>query len=186
MTAEQRQVKPFSRLWFLLNADELYVLTRFAYFAFLQNVAFRTAHHTLEYYLKAGLADSIPLEELKRLGHNLTSLHKRFCEVVSPLSVNEEEIDYLNHFEELRYPRDNSFTHTGWGVPLNVFFERLEPDLRKRVACFSLTDIDRIVCGIRKVIATPDQLKMMVVTQEHADFLYRENRYFHQPTPAEP
>jgi hypothetical protein len=113
MNPDQIQVNPFSRLWFILHADELYALTRFAYFAFLQNVAFRNAHHTLEYYLKAGLADSIPMEELKRLGHNLSKLHRMFCQLVQPIPVSEEEIDYLDHFDELRYPRDNSFTHIG-------------------------------------------------------------------------
>ena len=68
MDAQQTAVRPFSRYWLLLHADEMYAMTWFAYFAFLQNAAFRNPHHTLEYYLKAGLADSIPLEERKRLG----------------------------------------------------------------------------------------------------------------------
>ena len=69
MNTERKQIRRFSKYCFPLHADELYVLTRFAYFAFLRNVVFRNAHHTLEYYFKAGLADSIPVEELKRLGH---------------------------------------------------------------------------------------------------------------------
>jgi hypothetical protein len=185
MNAEQKQARPFSRYWFLLHADELYALTRFAYFAFLQNAALRNAHHAIEYYLKAGLAEEISLEELKRLGHNLSKLHRRFCGVVSPIPVNEDEIDHLGHFDELRYPNEDSFTHTCWGLPFTEFFSRFEPSLRQSVACFSMKDIDRIVFHIRKAIVLPEEWKMIVVTPEHATFLYRDNLYFHQPTSRE-
>lgn len=177
MTDSLKKLQPFTRLWFLLNADELYTLTRFSYFAFLQNVAFRNAHHALEYYYKAGLADSVPLEKLKQIGHSLRKLHRKFIEVVSPLSVTQEEIDYLDHFDDLRYPKDYGFTHTGWGLPLTEFFDRFPPETRYRLACLSITDIDRIVHCIRNSIA-PHGLDIMVVTGEHGEFLYRENQFF--------
>ena len=53
--------------WFLRYADECYAVTRFCYFAFMQNVVFRTAHHSLEYYLKAALAAELSLSRLTTL-----------------------------------------------------------------------------------------------------------------------
>lgn len=178
MSREQERPRPFSKYWFLLYADELYVLTRFAYFAFLQNVAFRNAHHTLEYYYKAGLAESIPLGKLKHLEHNLKKLHRMFVKKVSPLSINNEEIDYLDNFNSLRYPKDNSFTSIGWGLPLTDFFSRFDGNARNRVACFNINDIDRIVYDIRNSVVPPS-FSMSVVAEEHAAFLYRDNHFFH-------
>lgn len=182
MNKDAERIHPFSRIWFLLQADEIYSLTRFAYFAGLMTVTFRNAHHTLEYYLKAALADRIPLSDLKRLGHNLTMLYKAFSESFSITPVSTELIGYIDRFNKMRYPIESGFFRILWGMPLDEFFSTFEPHVRERVACFSIRDLDCIVFEIREKVVPSAEVGIPVVSAEHESFLYRNNSYFRPPS----
>lgn len=181
MNKDAERIHPFSKRWFFWQADELYSLTRFAYFAGLMNVTFRNAHHALEYYLKASLADQIPLSDLKRQGHNLTKLYKRFSALFSITPVGIELIGYIDRFNKMRYPIESGFTKILWGMPLDEFFSRFEPHLRERVACFSIKDLDQIVFEIREKIFPLSDIGLLTVSAEQESFLYRDNMYFRPP-----
>ena len=181
MNGDAERIHPFSKIWFLLQADELYSLTRFAYFAGLMNVTFRNAHHTLEYYLKASLAGRISLRDLKRLGHNLTKLHKAFSDFFSTAPVSRDVIGYIDRFNKMRYPIESGFLKILWGMPLDEFFNRFDQRLRKGVACFSIIDLDRIVYEIREKVVPSSDIGILAISSEHASFLYRDNLYFRPP-----
>lgn len=169
------------RLWFLLYADEFYMLTRFAYFAFLQNAAFINAHRAIEYYLKAGLVGNLSLRELKNMGHNLVQLWTRYKEVIKIDESFDEIINYMNRFDELRYPRFrlDSFTHVAWGLPLREFFQRFDTeDLQRRVACFDIDEFDRLIWNIRTTINPSINYMALEASEEQIKYLYRENKYF--------
>jgi hypothetical protein len=143
--------------WFLAYGDECYATTRFCYFAFMQSLVFRLAHHTLEYYLKAALAKSSNLPELKRLGHRLRALADRYEARHGSLGLGKQVLEYMDLFERLRYPRVESFTHVVWGLPYAEFFRRFEtPELRERCACFHLSNFDELVSALRGATVPPE------------------------------
>jgi hypothetical protein len=174
-------INPFTKTWFLLQADELYSLTRFAYFAFLMNVTFRSAHNALEYYLKASLADRIPLPNLKRFGHDLTALYESFVKVYLITPVRMEVIKYIDHFDKMRYPIQSGTFRILWGAPFDEFFRDLDENLRKHTACFYIKDFDHIVHEIRERVVPLSDAPIIAVTPEHQSFLYRDNPYFKGP-----
>jgi len=185
MNGDTERNHPFSKGWFLLQADELYSLTRFAYFAGLMNVTFRNAHHALEYYLKASLADQISLSDLKNLGHNLTKLYKAFSSRYSIAPMGIDVIGYIDRFNKMRYPIESGFLRILWGMPLDEFFSRFDERLRKGVACFSIMDLDRIVYEIRERVVPLTDFGILAISSEHASFLYRDNTYFRPPVNPE-
>ena len=163
--------------WFLTYADEFYILTRFSYYSFLQDMAFLNSHHTIEYYLKAGLAEKLSLQELKSMGHNLIKLWNRNKKYYNLDKSFEKHIFYYNRFEELRYPRSDSFTKILWGMSLNEFFRRFETaELQKRVACFFIDDFDELISNIRKKICSSQPI--MNVSKEQKFYIYKDNTFF--------
>jgi HEPN domain-containing protein len=169
-------------LSFLLRADEFYILTRYCHRAFLQLSTFRMAHHALEYYLKSGLAYSMTLEELKKLGHKIQSLWKEYKRHVPDLSLDDRIIEHLDRFEAMRYPGSAKFVRTAWGQPYEDLFENVLPKVpehaRDSLACFCMRDIDRIVHLIRSSIPHGDELPIIVVGEHQERYLFHDNEYF--------
>ena len=171
--------------WFLAYGDECYATTRFCYFAFMQSLVFRLAHHTLEYYLKAALAESSNLPELKRLGHRLRALADRYEARHGSLGLGKQVLEYMDLFERLRYPRIESFTHVVWGLPYAEFFRRFEtPELRERCACFHLSDFDELVSALRGATVPPEWTLWAGPALDANEYLYRENVFFRGAGPV--
>jgi hypothetical protein len=86
---------------------QYYVAGRFAALNRLHGVAPVVLHHALEYILKAALARTHTLAQLKRKhGHDLESLWQATVQEISTLKtpVRDRTIADLNKFEDLRYP----------------------------------------------------------------------------------
>jgi hypothetical protein len=174
--------RPGTHLWFLLTADELYSCTRFAYFAFFPQTVFRLAHHTIEYYLKAGLANFVSDRAMRSMGHDISALYHDFREQWNPSDDFSRVIDYIDLFERLRYPRPDSFTHFVWGLPFDEFFKRFDtPELQAKASCICLPDFDRIVASIRSSATRDSRIAMPVLSEEHAEILYKDNASFVRP-----
>ena len=164
------------KLWFLTYADEFYILTRFSYYSFLVDMAFLNSHHTIEYYLKAGLAECLSLHELKCIGHDLIKLWNCNKEYYNLDESLEKHISYFNRFEELRYPRSDSFIEILWGISLKEFFRRFKTEeLQKEVACFFIDDFDEVVSKLRNSIFP--NLQIMNIGKEQEFYLYKENTF---------
>jgi hypothetical protein len=105
----------FSRL-----AAQYHATGRFAAITGCIPVAGNLLHHALEMYLKCTLIRSMPLAELKALGHRLPALWDAFCalhpEVASStLLASLQELDKL---EQLRYP--NVAVQSGYQMSMTV------------------------------------------------------------------
>lgn len=183
MNNEEKMSKAQARsLSFLLRADEFYILTRYCHRAFLQFSTFRMAHHALEYYMKSGLAYSMTLEDLKRLGHSIESLWNEYRRHVPDIRLDNRIIEHIDRFETMRYPGCSKFVCTAWGQPYEDLFENVMPEVPERardsLACFSMEDIDRIVHLLRCSIPQGDVLPIIVVGEHQEQYLFHENKYF--------
>jgi hypothetical protein len=167
---------------FLLRADEFYVLTRFSWFAFLQFMPFRIAHHTLEYYFKAGLALHLPSNELKTLGHNLEELCNEYQRYIPGYQVDRRIIQHLNAFEMMRYPETSKYARVAWGMSYAELFSRVVKGIPKQtqhtLACFSLNDIDKLVFDLRSFLPHGRKLPFIFATKDADKYLFLENLFF--------
>ena len=165
--------------WFLRYGDECYALTRFCYFAFMQSTVFRMAHHTIEYYLKAALLESLDVGKLRKLNHNLSGLADEFELHRFDMRHFRQIIDYINLFERTRYPHIESFSHVLWGSSFSEFFERFpEPHLQERVACFHLGDFDRLAHLIRSATASSEDPLWAGPSELSREYLFKDNHCF--------
>jgi hypothetical protein len=91
---------------FFSSATQYYISGRYAVFAGLGPVVGNLLHHALEMYLKGALSKTMPLDQLKKLSHNLPKVWKCFkAQVADPgLDTFDALISSLHAFEELRYP----------------------------------------------------------------------------------
>jgi hypothetical protein len=87
-------------------AGQYYVAGRFAALSRCFPVAANLLHHSIEMFLKCALVTTMPLDELKKLGHNLVTLWDRFeKEHPDPnLAALLAAVKELDKFERLRYP----------------------------------------------------------------------------------
>ena len=167
--------RPGTHLWFLLTADELYSCTRFAFFAFFHQTVFRLAHHTIEYYLKAGLANFVSDRAMRSMGHDISALYRDFRKQLNPPDDFSRVIEHIDLFERLRYPRPDSFTHFLWGLPFDEFFRRFDtPEIQATVSCMCLPDFDRIIASLRSSATRDCRIAMHVLTEERGDPLQRQ------------
>ncbi len=95
--------KEGTKYWFLMYADECYIVTRFCFFAFLQSTVFRMAHHSLEYYLKAYLAPHLAVRELKALGHRLSDLGRKFEDLEGSVGRLLPVLDYIGASRQRKF-----------------------------------------------------------------------------------
>ena len=169
-------------LLFLLRADQFYILTRYSYWAFLQDSSFRLAHHTLEYYLKSGLSHFIELKRLKSFGHKVTSLWKEFRNYAPNVTLDDRFISHIDRFESIRYPEGDNFVRTAWGLPYQNLFDDIMPkvskDARDSLACFNMEDIDHIVFNLRSSIPHSDKLPIHALGEDQERYLFHMNKYF--------
>ena len=170
--------------WFLTYADECYVVTRVCYFAFLTSTVFRMAHHAIEYYLKAALATSMTLSELKRRRHDLVDLCNDFEQRCGDLARFRPMIVYIDQFERMRYPRMESFTHVLWGSRFTDFVKRFpEPEIQARVAWFHVADFDALVHHLRSTTVS-EQWPVSAPSDLAQEYLFKENACFKSTTHA--
>ncbi len=168
--------------WFVRYADECYVTTRLCYFAFMRNTVFRMAHHSFEYYFKAALAGHVTLRQLKALGHDLSRLGAEFEKRIRPLGNAKRIIDYVNRFDGYRYPDTAQVSHDVWGCPFDEFFQRFpEEKLQARLACFNLSDFDRVVEQLRNATVTREWSLCTGPSPLATDAAYRDNPCFSPP-----
>ncbi len=169
-------------LLFLLRADEFYILTRCSYRAFFQYSTFRLAHHAIEFYLKAGLSYFKSPKELKKIGHNLTSLYDEYKRFKSIVKIDERFIEHIDNFESMRYPGGDKFVRTAWGLSYQEFFkeiiEKVPHEARGTLAYICIGDIDHIVSNLRSSIPYCKEYPIKVVGEDQERFLYQENKYF--------
>ena len=94
------------RLHFAQLAVQYFVVGRAAAIHQLIPVLGNLLHHAVEMSLKAGLASSHSLSQLKDLGHSLPRLWHAFVAAYpsSDAPTYHAVIDALEKFEELRYP----------------------------------------------------------------------------------
>jgi len=145
------------------------------------------AHHTIEFYLKAGLSAYLSVKEMKGLGHNLNKLWKEYSARRPELNADARVISHINGFETMRYPGESRFVGTLWGPSYGELFSEILPKISKgardSVACFSLTDFDKVVRALRTSLPDGDRLPFMAVTDDAQTYLYSENRYFFKERP---
>jgi len=167
---------------FLLRADEFYILTRYSALSFLQYTTFRMVHHTLEYYLKAGLSLHSSVAELKKLGHNLETLWDEYRQRVPDLHIDSLVIRHLNSFEAMRYPGRSKVVRTAWGISYDELFseefKKVPEDVQQTLACFSLPDFDKLVFGLRSSLPSGRDLPVIVVTEDQEKYLFQDNSCF--------
>ena len=167
---------------FLLRADEFYILTRFCALAFFQFMTFRMAHHTFEYYFKAGLASYLSTNDLKRLGHDLEALYRKYQRHVPNFEVDIRIVQHLNAFETMRYPETSKYVRVAWGMTYDELFSEVFKDvpkeLQKTLACFSSQDFDRFVFDIRSSLPDGDRLPFIIETEAAEKYLFIDNLYF--------
>jgi hypothetical protein len=94
------------RVQFAQLAVQYYVAGRSAAIHQLIPVLGNLLHHAVEMSLKAALASSHSMSQLKAIGHNLPNLWKGFASAypAAASSTFQATIDGLHKFEELRYP----------------------------------------------------------------------------------
>ena len=91
---------------FIQNACQYYVTARFAMEAQCMLVCGTLFHHAVEMALKAGLAKTRKLSDLKDMGHDLKKLWRAYkADFPDPkLKRHDQTISRLDKFETLRYP----------------------------------------------------------------------------------
>lgn len=167
---------------FLLRADEFYLLTRFSNRAFLQYMAYRMAHHTLEYYLKAGLSIYFTTNDMKKLGHNIDDLWKKYKPLIPDTKIDARIISHINKFETMRYPDSNKFVRTLWGASYDELFSevlsKVPDEVKHTIACFYLPDFDKIVYALRNSLPQGNLLPIIATTKDREIYLFYKNKYF--------
>jgi hypothetical protein len=88
------------------NACQYYAAARFAMHAQCIPVCGNLFHHTVEMFLKAGLAQKRKLPELEAMRHDLKKLWRAFkADFPNPiLNCHDETISRVNKFDDIRYP----------------------------------------------------------------------------------
>ncbi len=86
--------------------SQYYVAGRFAAFAGLNPVTGNLLHHAVEMYLKGALSKSKSLDEMKDLGHKLSTIWQEIKTQANDLSLDrfDDVVDTLDAFEGIRYP----------------------------------------------------------------------------------
>src|SRR4029077_1391421 len=104
---EPEEINENDRVVFLSNAFEYYAAARFAVYVRCIGVCGNITHHSVEMFLKGGLARYRTLSELRAMGHNLKKIWRAFKTDFPDLALlrHDRTISLLNRFEELRYPR---------------------------------------------------------------------------------
>jgi len=100
-------IEPMARHYFIRLSLQYYVAGRFAALNRLHSVTPTLLHHAVELILKAALARTHSLAELKQQhGHGLSSLWQAAVQKKSALKTPSRDatIADLDKFEDLRYP----------------------------------------------------------------------------------
>ena len=126
MTRSGPHAQPLRRsLWtdhlFISTALQYYVTGRYAVLAGQVPVAGNLLHHSIEMFLKGGLAKKqMALNELKGFGHNLPKLWTKFKEQLPDPSLTDFDtlVAELHKFDDLRYP--DSILAKGMSVNVGV------------------------------------------------------------------
>lgn len=162
-------------------ATQYYVSGRFAASAGLLPVGGNLFHHSVEMYLKGYLCVRVTRSQLKRLGHNLPEIWRKFKQEISDLSLDQfdQTISGLDKFETIRYPEKIAIQ----GMEAIISFDR--PTLTGapgRPTCLEpryeivVDEIDRLV----KVIFEKSNLNPPFFTgglnKDAATYLTRSNR----------
>ena len=92
--------------WFCDLATQYYVSGRLAARSFLAPVYGNLLHHAVEMFLKAVLVGTLSIDEMKKYGHDLTTLWARFKgkENDTALDRFDQTIKNLHAFDSIRYP----------------------------------------------------------------------------------
>ena len=108
-------------------ATQYYASGRFAALSHCVPVAGNLLHHALEMFLKCALVKTLSLKELKRIGHNLSTLWYRFAQTYPDpaLSSLDASVAELERFERLRYP--DSVVLEGMQVSFVLFRWQFSP-----------------------------------------------------------
>lgn len=108
---------------FMKNACQYYAAARFAMQAQSMPVCGNLFHHTVEMFLKAGLAQKRNLCELKNMRHDLKKLWQAFKTDFLNLGLDchDATISRVNKFEAIRYPEGmiehGAFISGEWSGP---------------------------------------------------------------------
>src|SRR2546426_8091764 len=88
------------------SATHYYIAGRFSVISSLFPVGANLLHHAVEMYLKGALSSHLTLGELRKLGHSLNNLWKKFKTVFPDANLTrfDDAVSALHRFERLRYP----------------------------------------------------------------------------------
>jgi hypothetical protein len=86
--------------------SQYYVLGRYAAFAGQAPVAGNVLHHAVEMFLKEALSQTMSLDDIRTLGHDLPSIWEAFKaqQKDDNLKGFDSVISSLDQFEDIRYP----------------------------------------------------------------------------------
>ena len=138
-------------------------------------------HHAVEMSLKAALAATISITELKRLGHSLPKIWQRFKQVFPQVNGSgyDSTIEELHRFEELRYP--DSILTRGALMDLALFREHVgTPDLGQLAVpryILVLEDIDALQEMIFATAGLNPRFYVGSMSQGAKDYLLKHNRH---------
>jgi hypothetical protein len=166
------------REWYFDAGVQYYVSARMAFFERANPVAGNLFHLAIEMVLKGYLCETTSRQTLKRIGHNLKRLWKRFKGLVKDRSLDrfDETIRAVNHFQELRYPdrlRAYSIQFALRG-PFGPPMGRSVPPPNRRFN-LAVNDVDDLVAVVFQKASRNPQAYAMRLSPRAKDYLTRDN-----------
>ncbi len=157
---------------------QYYTAARSARLCGLESVCGNLFHHAIEMLLKAGLSQTLDLEELRDYRHNLRSLWTRFKREFqnAGLTSFDNAISKLDLFEQIRYP--DSIMQKGMaiiidlvGAPPSTFPAQPKTPQYALV----VNEIDKLVIAILDACSRTEKFFTQSLNKFGRDALTREN-----------
>jgi hypothetical protein len=169
-------------------ATQYYVTARWATLSISGTVAGNLFHHAVELYLKGDLSRSMPRNQLKLFGHNLSRLWEAYKRKYSAVDLSsfDSSVKQLHKFETIRYPDVIAEKGAFFAIPVSS----PQPPLGFSVAGVATTpptylvvvnDIDKLIGNLFTVSSLNPDFCFAILSVEGRTILYRENPTFPGP-----
>jgi hypothetical protein len=171
-----------SRHHFVKLSLQYYVTGRFAVLNQLHSAAPTLLHHAVELILKAALAATQSLTDLKQHGHGLSSLWQAALQEKSTLKTPscDATIADLDKFEDLRYP--DKLVSQGASVSIGIRSGENPVSSGSRPSSgpsyrFNLGDIDELWAAVFKSIPANPAAFLQGLSEDAHKTLVAENQH---------
>jgi hypothetical protein len=163
---------------FMKLGVQYYVAARYAAaYAALLPVSGNLYHHALEMFLKSGLYQKHPLQDLKKkFGHKLIDIWNAFKDdfPLPELPQFDATIDDIHDFEEIRYPEDVLLKK---GAQMLVDWGSIPPQSNASEPMYILhvNNLDRLIADIFRASSRNPLSFTRALNQEAREILGRDN-----------